>query len=121
LIGPQAVAEVDIVVKAPVDVRVVPRKSQGWLAISLINFSGLGDARWDKLHTAPKPLEDATIQISGIDAVEGVWLASPDRGNLSLQETDWWYKSGSVRINLQQLDFWTLVAVKTDITSHEEG
>jgi dextranase len=121
LIGPQAIAEVDLVVKAPVDVRVVPRKSQGWLAISLINFSGLGDARWDKVHVAPKPFKDATVQISGIDAIEGVWLASPDRGDLSLQEADWWYKSGSVMINLQQLDYWTLVAVKTDITSHKEG
>jgi dextranase len=120
LIGPQAVAEVGIVVKAPIDVKVVPRKSEGWLAISLINFSGLGDARWDKVHAAPKPFEDATVLISSLDSVEGVWLASPDRGDLSLQEADWCYKSGSVMINLQQLDYWTLVAVKTNINSHEE-
>ncbi|MFN2236659.1 MAG: glycoside hydrolase family 66 protein [Anaerolineales bacterium] len=121
LIGPQALDEVNIVVKAPGGVRVVPRKSRGWLAISLINFSGLGNARWDKIHAAPKPFEDTTILISGIDAVEGVWLVSPDRGDLTLQKADWEYKSGSMMINLQQLDYWTLVAVKTNETSHEEG
>jgi dextranase len=121
LLGPQAVDEVDIVIKAPEGVTVVPRKSQGWLAISLINFSGLGNARWDKIHAAPKPFEDATLLISGIDAVEGVWLASPDRGDLTLQEADWKVKSGSVMINLQQLDYWTLAAVKTDIISHQMG
>jgi hypothetical protein len=99
----------------------LPRKSRGWLAISLINFSGLGNARWDKIHAAPKPFEDTTILISGIDAVEGVWLVSPDRGDLTLQKADWEYKSGSMMINLQQLDYWTLVAVKTNETSHEEG
>lgn len=121
LIGPQAGDEVDIVVRAPEDVRVVPRKSQSVLAISLINFSGLGDARWDEVHAAPMPYEDVTVLISGIDAVEGVWLASPDRGDLTLHEADWEYKAGSVVINLQQIDYWTLVAVKIDISSHEEG
>jgi dextranase len=120
LIGPQAVDEVELAVRAPVDVWVVTRKSPGWLAISLINFSGLGDARWDKVHAAPQPLEDATILVSGLDMVERIWLASPDRDDLNLQEADWEYRSDSVMINLQQLDYWTLVAVKTDITSHEE-
>ena len=121
LIGPQAADEVDIDVKAPVDVRVVPRKSPGWLAINLVNFSGLGDARWNEAHSAPEPLEVVSVLISGIDTVEDVWVASPDKGELSMQEADWRYESGSVIINLQQLDFWTLVAVKTDNTSHEEG
>jgi dextranase len=121
LIGPQAMAEVDIVVEAPADVMVVPRKSQGWLAISLINFSGLGNARWNKAHAAPKPVEDATVLISGVDGVERVWLASPDRDDLTLNEADWACKSGSLMINLKQLDYWTLVAVQTKITSHEEG
>jgi dextranase len=121
LIGPQAEDEVDIAVHAPEDVRIVSRISQGWLVISLINFSGQNDAHWDKAHSAPKPIENATVLISGVDEVERVYLASPDMDDPTLHESDWWCTSGSVTINLQRLDYWTLVAVKTNKTSPVEG
>ena len=121
LIGPQAEEEVDIAVHAPEGVRIVPRISQGWLVINLINFSGQGDAHWDKAHSAPKPIENATVLISGVDNIERVYLASPDMDDLTLHEADWWDKSGSVTINLQRLDYWTLVAVKTNKTSPVDG
>jgi len=114
LIGPQATNDAEIQIEVPDDVWVIPRKIPRWLAVNLVNFSGLGDVRWDEVHPAPVPQEGLSVSVVGLEVVTGVWIASPDSGNLALSEVDWSFELGTLRIHLPCLDYWTLLAIETD-------
>lgn len=67
-------------VGTPPEVWASARRTDGWMAINLVNMSGIESARWDTKHESPGPLSDVPIQLGLEENVErGLWL-SPDQG-----------------------------------------
>lgn len=113
LIGPFA-GDVPVEAEAPDGVWVVPRSSPGWLTVSLINMTGLGEARWDEDHPPPLPLHNVAIRLELAEDVRAVWWASPDGGPAGLEPLGWRMEGGRLVTAVPSLEYWSLLAVELD-------
>jgi dextranase len=114
LLGPAATASEKYEVSSPPDVWTIVRSSPGWVVLSLINMSGLGDPRWDKLQSAPSVLEAVCIKISFGKTIHQAWWASPDLDDLSLAPLPWTVINKKVSICLRRLDYWAIIALELE-------
>jgi len=112
LIGPDSEDEVEYQVDAPEGVWVIARKSQEWFVISLINFTGIDDVRWDEKHSLPKQVLDFTITVTGVGVVNKIMCASPDDASLALRNVIWQSDFDNVHIKVDKLEYWTLIALQ---------
>jgi len=87
------------------------RETSGWLIINLINITGLVNLRWDQIHDPPEIIHDIQISIPFTGNIHGVWLASPDSENLSLSKVPWQIKNGMLKIEIDSLHYWSLLAI----------
>ena len=99
-------------------VLIITRESEGFTAISLINLLGVNSPDWNRLiREPPTPLENATVHVSGLSQdVSGVYVATPDREQMSLQPIDFivTQEAGLNRITfiLPHLEYWDLIVIE---------
>ena len=110
--GPDSEDVAEYQVDAPEGVWVITRKRAEWLVISLINFSGIDDVRWDEKHSSPTQVAEFTITVKGVGTVNKIMCASPDDTNLSLHELNWQSELENVQIRIDKLEYWTLIALQ---------
>jgi dextranase len=113
LLGPTAGLLGDFVVKAPPEVWIIARTSDaGWLTLSLLNVSGLGEPRWDEPIPAPRPLIPVSVQFNLAQPITRCLWASPDGADLNLAPLPWSLDHETVTVTLPGLDHWAIVAIK---------
>lgn len=116
LLGPAAALLAADEVVTPPGVWAVVRSGSGWLVLSLINVSGLGDPRWDEKLAAPTALTAVSVQIHLTQAVRQVWWATPDSDDADLAPLPWDAANGAVNVTLPQLDHWAMIAFELTTT-----
>jgi len=93
-------------------IRVIPRRSSGWLALHLVNFSGLGEnPSWDNEHGEPHPQENLQVQAAMPGQPKQVLWASPNAP--SLQPVPHEYNKGWLECRLPGLKYWGILAIET--------
>jgi len=93
-------------------IRVIPRRSSGWLALHLVNFSGLGENPcWDNEHGEPHPQENLQVQAAMPGQPKQVLWASPNAP--SLQPVPHEYNKGWLECRLPGLKYWGILAIET--------
>lgn len=92
----------------------IVRQTEGYTAVSLINLMGLAHPDWnDPLPGPPQTQQDLLLEISAVEMpVKAVWLASPDREDLSLQPLSFELAEGQLQIPIPELAFWDLVLIE---------
>ena len=113
-LGPTAELLENIGVKAPPHIWVNIRSCPGWLVLSVINLSGLGDPRWDEEQSSPTPLTDIFLQVIVSQTIRQVWWASPDLPDISLLPLPWTKNHLTVSITLPELDHWAIIAFELE-------
>jgi dextranase len=114
-LGPGAVGPLDRALEAPPGVWPVVRSAPGVVSVSLINFVGLGEPRWDVDLPAPAPLRDVPLALAWEGpAIRGAWWASPD-GDGRLRPLDWTASAGQVRVRAPKLAYWTLLSFELEV------
>jgi hypothetical protein len=78
----------------------------------LINFTGKSKARWSEAHGPPRRLSDVRLSIPGLDPVQGVWWASPDRPGISLEPLEWYEEGNRTLIIVPSLAYWSMIVVE---------
>src|SRR5690606_29035850 len=63
----------------------VYRLADGGTVVHLINLTALTDTEWDAVQPAATPLTDVRVRIVPALAEAGIWQASPDAADPSLQ------------------------------------
>jgi dextranase len=89
------------------------RETTDWLIINLINTSGLVDLRWDQMHDPPNYIQDFQISFPFEGQIQDIWSANPDSEYLSLSEVHWQLNNGRLNIEIDSLNYWSLIAVNT--------
>lgn len=112
LIGPSAGRITDLRVQAPTGVRLYVRSRPGWLTLCLVNMTGLGEPRWDKVVSRPQPLTSLSIQIAPAVPVQRAWWASPDHDNPGLSPLPVETKGEALNITIPELERWAIVALE---------
>jgi dextranase len=112
LLGPQAHAASELKVDLPPDVLAFPRRSPGWLAIALVNLTGVTDPEWDKPHPAPKPVEQLSVKITGDVSPDAVYWASPENNTPALLPANWRREGGSLHVAIPRVEQMAIIAVK---------
>lgn len=118
LLGP-ASAVSDRSVRLREDVWSTVRSSEGWTTISLVNMSGIEDARWDESHNAPTPIDDLVMHVD-VPASTQVWYASADADG-KMRPLPSATKEGVLTIKLPSIEVWTIVAIQTESKNQHEG
>lgn len=113
-LGPAAGVAVPIAVTVPAGVIALARRTAETLTVCLVNFCGLGEARWDEAHPAPDLLSDFPLLVAIEARVSNVMWASPDQEHLDLAVTAWRRDGGIVEVAVPQLQFWTMVTFFLD-------
>ena len=114
LIGPNAANEPDLAAEVPTGVWAIPRSTEEWLTVSLINFTGIVYSSWDQPHSTPVPQTNLTITIKSPRAFRRVWWASPDRDSITLSPATFTAQDDSVQATLPDLDIWSVLAFELD-------
>ena len=112
LLGPLAVEEPAVRVSAPEGVLAYPRQSQDWLSIPLVNTRGLPEPAWHQAHPFPIPLENLHLAIHGVEAIDGIWWASPDRDSPELVPVEWRREGSAIMVILPRLEIFSLLAIR---------
>jgi dextranase len=116
LLGPTAEIFEHCEVVTPPGVWAVTRSAPGWLAVSLINMSGLNDPRWDEELAVLTLLTAVPIQVNLTNPVHQAWWASPDLADIGLAPLPWTVDNGTVSITLPRLDHWAMIAFELETT-----
>ncbi len=111
LIGPQAEDADDVQIELPEDIWGHVRRVEGYLVINLLNFTGIGNMRWDEEHPAPRYCDEFTIQVPSVSGIKGIYWGSPDNDSLSLVSVNWHQAAGNINIDLPGWEFWSLLVV----------
>jgi dextranase len=114
-IGPSAEQPSEFQVEAPGGVWAVIRSCPGWLTISLINMTGLGEARWDEVVAKPQPVTTPLIQVSPVVSAKRAWWASPDHADPSLSPLPIQADASTVSLTIPNLERWAIVALELQI------
>ncbi|NIS80055.1 MAG: hypothetical protein GTO14_07570 [Anaerolineales bacterium] len=109
LIGPSAAEIVIEELSEPDSIWFIPRRFGNWMALHLINFTGLEGAKWCERHRAPESLQELSISIPITDGIREVWWASPDGAQMALTPAPWDAEDGRIQVTIPSLDFWTMI------------
>lgn len=101
-------------VDGPEGVQAYSHLSLGWQVVTLVNFSGLKNARWDRAHPAPVPLEDVHVRIRGGQPVVGIWWVDPDGRLARPQLLDQEIENGSGQVVIPSLRYWGFLLFKLE-------
>jgi dextranase len=110
--GPIAIDEDGLEFSLPEGIWGIPRKTDGWLILNLINMKHLEQARWDEEHPAPKPLDHFSLGISTPEMVKEIYWASPDLKDISLSNAKWYKEKRGILVEIPYLKYWTTVAIQ---------
>ena len=99
-------------VAGPQGVEAYSHVSQGWHVATLVNFSGLEDARWDRAHPAPVPLEDVSVKIRSSYPIVELWWVNPDGRSARPQLLDQEVENGHVVV--PSLSYWGLLLLRVN-------
>ncbi len=98
-------------------VAVIVRAGDGFETFSLVNFMGLRHGKWaETLFSGPDLLENLAIKLYVSDAVQRVWLASPDGLDIAPQMVA--FEAGEdddgafITFTVSRLDYWTMIVVE---------
>jgi dextranase len=112
LIGPMA-ENIDLEeVASPGELMLIARKSQGWISLNMINFSGLGNPHWIDDHAEPQSMKEAWIDVPASRTVKEVFWATPDKQDQALQKCEWNFFGGRLHIKAPFVDYWTMIAIQ---------
>jgi dextranase len=117
LLGPTAKLVDKYEVTMPPGVWACVRSLSGWLVLSLVNMSGLGDPRWNEEQSKPTPLSAVFLQMIVIQSVRQVWWASPDIAEMDLVPLSWKVDNHIVSLTLPELDHWAMIAFELETTA----
>jgi dextranase len=92
----------------------IVRSGDGFIAINLINLLGLEAPEWkEPIGSAPITLGAAEVRIDDLEQVASrIWLASPDRDDLSAQQLNFEQNNGSLIFEIPSLLYWDLVVIE---------
>lgn len=113
-IGPMAEQPDNLRVLAPAGVRAVIRCCPGWLTVSLVNMTGLGEPRWDEVVSKPQRLAEISLQISPVSSAKRAWWASPDHDDPGLSPLSFQLDGASLNLTVPDLERWAIVALELD-------
>jgi dextranase len=112
LIGPAAADEEHRVITTQPGVWTIGRSCPGWLAVNLVNMTGLGDPRWDEPLSEPFVQSNLSVRITCPEPIVQLWWASPDRDELDLEPLTYRAGGGEISVTLPELKYWALIAIK---------
>jgi len=95
------------------DVFTLARESQGVLALSLINLTGIKSSKWNEPVDFPKVAENIPVSIAGFSKeVKAVYLASPDLEEFALEPLEFEQTNDEITLTLPILNIWDLLVFK---------
>jgi dextranase len=112
LIGPAAADEPHRTITTQPGIWTTGRSCPGWLAVNLVNMSGLGEPRWDEPLSEPFVHNSLAVRITCPEPVDQVWWASPDRDEIDLEPLAFRAGGGEISVTLPELKYWILIAIK---------
>jgi dextranase len=107
-------ADSTLEVEGPDGVWTGPYQSHGWLVVALVNFRGLGDARWDRAHPPPDALVDAALRVRGGPAIVSVWWVDPDGQSARPQPLERHVVGLSTVVLIPSLHYWGLLLLEIE-------
>jgi dextranase len=114
LVGPFAeildAGDIDL----PVGILPILRRNDRWMALHLINFSGLEEARWCEPHPAPRRVQNFELSTSIDPEVHNAWFVTPDKEGLELEAMSLTRRDGRIHLSVPTLDYWTMILIKMD-------
>ena len=92
----------------------IVRTGKGFTAISLINLLGLDASDWkEPITNAPNVLGVTEVRVENLEqGASHVWLASPDSGDLSIQQLQFKQDNGSLVFEIPSLLYWDLIVIE---------
>ena len=112
LIGPSADLPSSFRVQAPSGVWAVIRSCPGWLTVSLVNMTRLGEPRWDEVVSKPQRLAPLSLQISPAVSAKRAWWASPDHEDPSLSPLPVQTNGVALTLTVPDLERWAIIAIE---------
>ena len=112
----RASSDVGFEVEAPDEIRARAHLSLGWQVVTLVNFAGLKDARWDLAHLAPVPLEDVHVKFRSRHPIVGLWWVNPAGRSACPQLLDLEIEDGSGQVVIPSLSYWGFLLFKLEGT-----
>jgi hypothetical protein len=102
----------DITVVAPPGVWAFPRRNQDWLAIPLVNTSGLANPSWDQPHPWPEPIERVYLHLTGIKNISEICWASPDLVGPGMAPLGWRAERDSIQVIVPLIETFGLLGIR---------
>ncbi len=100
----------------------IVKEKPGLMIIHLINLNGLDNDVWAHAkQQAPTGLENIVVKVESWEAIESIYLASPDGDSIRSQTINYTFvpkgnECGQfVRFTVPRLDYWTMVCIKTKV------
>ena len=92
----------------------IVRQSEGKTAISLINLLGIPAPDWAKeIPEAPRALDQFKLTINAAGKHAGhLWLASPDKPDLSLQPLAFTQNGDTITVLVPGLQYWDMILIE---------
>ena len=118
VLGPSAARQYDNMVKAPPEVLTVVSRDPHRMCVSLVNFSGLENARWDESHSAPQPMAEIGIRIKSEGDIRTVTWGTPDSTDWQLQPLPWQDMNNEIQVKVPQLDYWSIIVINYGKKEH---
>lgn len=115
-LGPSAIFLEEWPVSTPPGIWITTRSAPGWFVLSLLNFSGLGDPRWDEVQPPPTPLTAVNVRVDITQPFRQVLWATPDGENMGLVPLPWTLENGKASLVLPGLDYWAIIAFELEPT-----
>ncbi len=112
LIGPNAINSSLDNIDVPESVLAIPRTSEGWQCINLINTRELNDPKWTEAQQDPAPLFDFSVKIPYTSNIKEIWWSSPDRDDLFFGRCEWSVNDNFISVQIPYLEYWTLIAIE---------
>jgi dextranase len=113
LIGPAAQILDDLAVSLPRGVLSIARRNRGWIALHLINLSGLDKGSWCGEHPEPQVLRNFSFSLPENVRVRKAFFASPDNERIGLAPLEL-CRDGEIRITLPSLKYWIMVVLEAE-------
>ena len=85
--------------------------------VHLLNFSQANSLSWRDLNgTMPEPqlVESAVVDITTTDAVDRVWMASPDVNGGAVRDLPFEKTATGIRITIPSIKYWDMIVLEQD-------
>lgn len=94
-------------------VAVIVRNGEQRETFSLVNLMGIDGDRWNEALTqGPAPLTDLAVTLHVDHPVTRLWLATPDRDDLTAIDLSFTQTDAEMRFTVPALDYWTMLVVE---------